>query len=172
MDIILIQEISTKQLQDSTRKAFGDDRETKKIGGMSHGPITYDIVEENNNIGLLCNTKISNSKSNSENKCSIMFDNLKVLDEEGTFIVTKDDGIMIKPFSSKTDVKVRCSCMDFRFRFSDVNADKDGLYGKRFPPYIRKTDTRPPVNPSSAPGLCKHLYKFFDVLEKEEVFKP
>lgn len=169
MEIKLIQEISTKELQTSTERAFGDSRELKKAAGMSTGPIVYTIVDEGSNTNLLCTTKVMNSKSKSTNTCTVLIEGLKVIDEEGVFLATTSGGVMIEPLSANDDIKVRCTCMDFRFRFADVNANNDGLYGKRPPVYVRKTDTRPPVNPSSAPGLCKHLYKFIDVLEDEGV---
>lgn len=68
------------------------------------------------------------------------------------------------------DVKVRCTCKDFRWRFAYYNSGDDSLYGNPPPPYISQTD-RPPANPSNTPGVCKHLMKLKKELEKEEFFR-
>lgn len=60
--------------------------------------------------------------------------------------------------------KVRCSCLDFRFRFADYNSQDKSLVGRAPPMYQRKTTTRPPVNPDHVPGMCKHLLKLVQVL--------
>lgn len=62
------------------------------------------------------------------------------------------------------NVKVRCTCLDFYYRFATWNFNDDSLLGDKPPLYQRKTDTRPPVNPARVPGLCKHLVKFVDHL--------
>jgi hypothetical protein len=55
------------------------------------------------------------------------------------------------------DVEVSCTCMDFRFRFSNQHFQNKSLDGNPPPPYIRKTKNRPPVNPDDVIGACKHL---------------
>lgn len=57
------------------------------------------------------------------------------------------------------NVKTNCNCLDFFHRFAHYNDDHDALYGKRPPPYQRKTDYMPPVNPMQVPGMCKHIIK-------------
>ena len=75
-------------------------------------------------------------------------------------LMTKNgDAIYLRPINHlKKDVLVRCACTDFKFRFAPYNKESKALYG-RFTPYIRKTDTWPSVNPTQAPGVCKHLIK-------------
>ncbi len=63
-------------------------------------------------------------------------------------------------------VKVRCNCLDFHYRFAMQNARDGSLYGPPPPAYQRKTETRPPVNPMKVPGMCKHLLKLVDELQK------
>lgn len=64
------------------------------------------------------------------------------------------------------NVKVRCNCLDFHFRFAHYNSPDKSLVGRPPPPYVRKTTTRPPVNPMQVPGMCKHLLKVVEVLEE------
>lgn len=65
-----------------------------------------------------------------------------------------------------SNVKVRCNCLDFRWRFSVWNDDRGALYGDPPPPYQRKTDTRPPANPNRTPGICKHIIKLTQSLRQ------
>lgn len=53
--------------------------------------------------------------------------------------------------------KVRCTCLDFYYRFAEYNYGDDSLLGKKPPPYQRKTTTRPDANPTKTPGICKHV---------------
>lgn len=64
---------------------------------------------------------------------------------------------------SHQNAKVRCSCMDFYWRFANYNSADKSLVGRPPALYQRKTN-RPPVNPDQVPGLCKHLLKFVDQL--------
>ena len=63
------------------------------------------------------------------------------------------------------NVQVRCTCLDFYFRFANQNYQSDSLLGSPPPPYRRKTDTRPPANPMDAVGMCKHVIKLADKLK-------
>lgn len=72
---------------------------------------------------------------------------------------------------AKNNVKVRCTCLDFYHRFANYNSQDKSLVGKAPPIYIRKTTTRPPVNPSRTPGLCKHLIKLVDELKRAGIAK-
>jgi hypothetical protein len=64
-----------------------------------------------------------------------------------------------KPCLTKNDVHIRCSCLDYTFRFQFSNKKVNALYGNP-KKYKRKTLTRPPVNPDEVPGYCKHIYDF------------
>jgi hypothetical protein len=62
----------------------------------------------------------------------------------------------------KSDIKVRCECMDFQHRFSYQNDRDKALYDNPIP-YQRKTN-RPSVNPGNVNGACKHLMAFMESL--------
>lgn len=88
--------------------------------------------------------------------------------ENVTFKGADDNDYHIQPVQlPTTNVKVRCNCLDFYYRFAAWNATDKSLYGPAFPPYQRKTTTRPEVNPDHVPGLCKHLIKVFQQTEQE-----
>ncbi len=73
--------------------------------------------------------------------------------------------------SNTNNVRVRCNCSDFYYRFAWYNADDSSLHGPRPKPYVRKTTTRPPVNPDHTPGFCKHIMKVFLALRDANFFK-
>lgn len=64
-----------------------------------------------------------------------------------------------KPSTSKTRVYVRCNCLGYYFYFSYANKINKSLAGIPMRPYQRvKPDSgRPPLNPKTLPGSCKHL---------------
>jgi hypothetical protein len=67
--------------------------------------------------------------------------------------------------------KVRCSCLDFYYRFAFHNSGDNSLVGRAPPLYQRKTTNRPSVNPGSVPGLCKHLLKLVEILQGSGLVK-
>jgi hypothetical protein len=69
-----------------------------------------------------------------------------------------------------TQVNVRCNCPDFRWRFSYYNSVDESLYGRK-PAKYRSTGKRAPANPKQLPGICKHLIKMQEVLQKTNLFK-
>lgn len=68
------------------------------------------------------------------------------------------------------NVKVRCSCLDFYYRFANYNSQDKSLIGKAPPVYVKKTN-RPPVNPTRVPGMCKHLLRLVEELQKAGVVR-
>ena len=68
------------------------------------------------------------------------------------------------------NVNLRCNCPDFRWRFSYYNHVDESLYGRKPAKYHAMITNRPPVNPLELPGMCKHLIKFVEVLEKAGIF--
>lgn len=75
----------------------------------------------------------------------------------------------IRPY--KSNVKVRCTCLDFYFRFSVWDQRDDALTGEAPEPYRRKTQSYPPVNPQKVSGLCKHIIKITDYLRQQRIIR-
>lgn len=93
----------------------------------------------------------------------IFFEGVDYQDEDTpqniTFTGADKQEYHIAPISLRTNnVKVRCTCLDFRWRFSVQNQENGSLYGPG-PGLYQKTSNRPPNNPQGVPGLCKHLLK-------------
>ena len=75
----------------------------------------------------------------------------------------------IRPY--KSDVKVRCTCLDFYFRWSVWDQRDKALTGEPPEPYQRKTDSYPPVNPQQLSGICKHIIGLTNYLKKERIIR-
>ena len=67
-----------------------------------------------------------------------------------------------------SNVRVRCNCLDFYYRFAAWNAGDNSLQGRPAPPYNPKGE-RPPVNPTRVPGVCKHVIKVVDRLKQGRI---
>lgn len=76
----------------------------------------------------------------------------------------------IQPIEKElTDIRVRCNCLDYYYRFATFNQPDGSHIPPKAKPYVRTTDTYPPANPKKVPGVCKHILKLADYLEKTEV---
>ena len=75
----------------------------------------------------------------------------------------------IRPY--KSNVKVRCDCLDFYYRFSVWDKRDDALTGDPPEPYHRKTKTYPPVNPQKISGVCKHIMAVTKYLKAQRIIR-
>lgn len=92
--------------------------------------------------------------------------------ENITFVATDGQDYHVQPISlAAHNVKVRCNCLDFHFRFATWNFSDNSIVGPAPKPYRRVTNTRPPANPDHVPGLCKHLLKLIDELRQAQIVR-
>lgn len=107
-------------------------------------------------------------------KQAIQFNNVQYIAGEREGAVSVEDAktkstYWFNPIDVRVNlIKVRCSCLDFRFRFANYNKRDMSLVGPPPPRYVPKTN-RPPVNPHQVPGMCKHILKILDVLADDGV---
>lgn len=74
--------------------------------------------------------------------------------------------------SNRNYVKVRCSCLDFYYRFAIWNHKNGSLLGDPPPPYVRKPGSnRAPVNPDKVDGVCKHIMGLADRMRADNIMK-
>lgn len=104
----------------------------------------------------------------------IIFQNVIFRDEPGTGTasIMGTDGEQYhfdRINKSRADVKVACSCLDFYWRFAAFNHRDGALAAEPPDPYSKKTD-REPVNPNEVSGVCKHIIRLVDELEKQNMF--
>lgn len=91
--------------------------------------------------------------------------------ENVTFMAPDGQDYHIIPIDlAKNNVKVRCTCLDFRWRFAIYNEKGGSLYGPG-PGVYQKRTQRPPNNPRGVPGLCKHLMKLVIELRNSQVVR-
>jgi hypothetical protein len=73
----------------------------------------------------------------------------------------QEDNTFKLPSINTNPVRVRCNCQSYYFQFSYWNWVNNCAYGSAPKPYERKPgSTRPEVNPSHSPGICKHILAF------------
>ncbi len=88
-------------------------------------------------------------------------------DQNVTFMGSDGEQHHIVPISMmRNNVQVKCTCLDFFYRFASYNFVDGSLYGEKPPPYRRRTLNRPPANILKIPGLCKHLIKTGEALKQ------
>ncbi len=159
-------EITLQKLQKTTVDAFPDTgKRQHQVGNVSISNIKFIPYEPSKELKI---EAVAVSGSN-RYKCSITFEDV-YYEATAAKELSAFKGVDGKEYNihlidtNVNDVKVKCSCMDFYYRFAQSNYQKDGLDGNPPPPYVKKTD-RPPVNPTNAPGMCKHLLKLHEQLE-------
>lgn len=161
MNKILL-EMTLYQLNRSTQNGF-DDKRKNKAPRMRLSNMKYTPSSTNNKTNLTVTADCVSGDSGNHYQPVIVF-NTVVLEPENTSTNTTvpastGEDININTYSlASSDVKVRCDCLDFYWRFTNFNFKQKALQGNPNPPYVKKTN-RPPVNPLSKPGICKHIYE-------------
>jgi hypothetical protein len=112
------------------------------------------------------------AKSGGEYRAFIMVPNVNVrFMKSSEFSLNIAPKRYIRPVSlSSKEIKVRCDCHDFRWRFAYYDDQYKALYGATPPPYV-PVSNRGPVNPRHLPGLCKHLMAAIKQLHSYGFFK-
>lgn len=160
-------EVSTQvQLDQNIRAAWPDTRKRQN----ATNEVTISNVEFMPYVGTKMLHVKSQSRSNGNAyKQALQFTQVDFEQVDSPEVVTFQtvDGreAHAKPITlAGHNVKCRCNCMDFHYRFANYNSADKSLVGRPPPLYRRKTTTRPPVNPMQVPGMCKHLLKLVATL--------
>lgn len=94
---------------------------------------------------------------------TIIFNNLEFVEQQDE---THDFGIEVtpgkvlycpRPSYTSTPVQIGCFCEDFHHTFFWWDKRVNSYAGYDFPPYRRKTTTRPKRNLRNTPSGCKHF---------------
>lgn len=105
-----------------------------------------------------------------KNECVVVFKKVvyKEGENKGSIPIRSSDGreVHILPLSlEESDVLVRCSCADFRWRFAHWDRLDGSLFGRA--PRKYEASVRPgSSNPEESPGVCKHLMKMAKILSE------
>ena len=124
----------------------------------------------------MLHVKSSTSSNSHQYQQVIQFNNVvfegEDTGENATFTATDGTETHVQPLDlNQLNVRVRCNCLDFYHRFANWNAQDKSLVGRSPNLYIRKTSTRPPVNPLRLPGMCKHLLRVVQELQTNGLVK-
>lgn len=164
MDSLL--EIALRKLRGSAEQTFPDtEKRQHSVGTVGVTKMKYIPYEGSHELRVEADV----SSGSNRYQCHMVFQDVyyESTDSNQTVSFQGEDEreYHIHPVDPNvTDVKVRCNCLDFYYRFAQANYQSDVLDGNPPPTYVKKTD-RPPVNPTNAPGMCKHLMKMMDQLE-------
>lgn len=163
-------EISLSNMKNNVIRDFGRGREQRSNKVQVSN---YHVIPSVNERTLLIKARIVGEESKYD--VQIRFINVFFSDEPraGYTEVKAMDGrtYYIKQFTaSQTQARVKCTCLDFHYRFSLWNHGKRALEGDPPAPYIKKTDSAP-VNPNRVPGSCKHILKLVNFLKGEQIVR-
>lgn len=156
---------SVPALQTNIERGFPETRKRQH----ATGEVVISNVKYMPYIGMnmLHVSSVSSSNGN-QYKQALQFNGVAFEDvdteQNATFQASDGEDYHVQPLElNGHNVKVRCSCLDFHYRFANYNAQDKSLVGRPPPLYQKKTN-RPPVNPAQVPGMCKHLLKLVEML--------
>jgi hypothetical protein len=165
----LLLEISYDKLLQNTRRSFDDGRDQRSSEVRITNTLFMPYIGDDR-LEAEGESQTTNGKYTSR----VMFDNVIFKDEESpeTSSVVAVDGeqyFFIKINRSRSNVKVSCSCLDFHYRFATYNHRDDALAAKAPKVHVKSTG-RPPVNPAEVSGVCKHIIRLVEELDRDDLF--
>lgn len=169
MNQILL-ELTLYQLNRSTQNGF-DDKRKQRAPRMNLINVRYTPTQEGGVQGLTVNSDCVSGDSGNHYSQVIVFKKIKLLPEDTpearTFETSDGKMVHVDNYSlQSSDVKVRCNCLDFYWRFTNFDFKHKALQGDPNPPYVKRTN-RPPVNPMQKPGICKHIYQLLKTVSPD-----
>jgi len=165
-----LMELSLSNLRNNVKMNFGNERETRS---NRINVSNYQAIPSVSDKTLLLKARIKGEESTYQVQVRFTNSSFSDVAQIGYTPIKAMDGreYFVKQFTlSQTQAKVKCTCLDFHYRFSVWNHSKKSLEGDPPPPYIKKTDS-PPVNPNKVPGACKHIIKFMNFLKGEKIVR-
>lgn len=170
----LFEDQTIPQLQQSIRQGFPD---TKKRQHATHEvhvtKLQYTPLLQNDILRI--NSSTSSDNGNTHTQAMDIRDVNFQPDNSGNTVKVKDSsGVQhsITPVTLNVNtVAVYCDCQDYQMRFANFNIQNNCHLGPPPPRYVRKTTTRPPANPLRVPGMCKHLLKTAEEVQRLGILK-
>lgn len=161
--IEMIVEEPLSSLLSKTSDNFGNDR---AFNGGKVRVNSFEVIPAVGNNQVQFNFKTASTGETYDT--TLVFDGVTFVNEPSqTSVQVKGvDGTEynLEPLShGQTEVRVRCTCLDFYYRFASFNKASNSLYGDAPKPYIKKTN-RAPVNPNKVSGNCKHIMGAIDYI--------
>lgn len=162
----LEEQSSVPQLQSNIERGFPETRKRQH----ATGEVTISNVQYIPYIGMkMLHVKSMSSSNGNQYNQSMQFLRVEFASSDAPDVATfqasdGEDYHVVPLILAGHNVKVKCNCLDFHYRFAHYNSQDKSLVGRPPPLYQRKTN-RPPVNPMRVPGMCKHLLKLVQTLE-------
>jgi hypothetical protein len=178
LDEFLAEESTFADLERNTGTMPGDNRANATNSVQIR---SLELVPYEGALGV--NSTVNSINSGNTYQPQIMFLNVNYVNVEDNQEVENDPRLVtfqavdgkdytIEPIHlSRNNVKVRCTCLDFRWRFAIYNDRDNSLYGGGPGLYQNKTE-RQPNNPQQVPGVCKHILKLAAELKINGVVQP
>lgn len=155
-------EMNYDELFANTLSAFPNTNKRQHLlGEVRVEQIAYTVAQPSNAITVRSKT---NGNETNTHEQAIMMSGVQ-FSPEGVEIPGNQQR-MIPLSAAVEDLKVRCTCSDFYWRFATWDAAQKALIGNPPPPYVKKTD-RPPVNPDQSPGICKHIMAVVERIKRD-----
>lgn len=167
MDLLL--ELSFDQLSRSAETAFpGTTARQHNVDQVAVKHIELLPAE-----GKLLAKGVVRGSQGKEYQVAIQFEDVEYNPEEGgvTFVSNGKEYSITPLKQPNTNVKVACTCLDFRWRFAQYNDANQALFGPKPALYAKVPNSkRGAANPTHSPGVCKHLMDFASGLDESGLF--
>lgn len=163
----LFEDLTIPQLQQNVQRGFPNTKKRQHdTGSVRVDRFKYTPFKANKLLKIEALTVSTNS-----NKHNTVVELRNVVFENGdspdnvTIISGDGQQTSFQPIPLNiTNVGVSCNCADYIMRFAPFNLNNNCHIGTIPPRYIRKTTTRPEVNPQHVPGMCKHLLRMVECI--------
>lgn len=169
---LLVEDSTYPTLQSNIQRTFPSTRQRQNSTTRPQvKQIRYTPHTANNSLEV---DGVVSSSTGTDHSVTVLFNKVAYEQSDSstnvTFTTSSDTEQSITPIQlARTTIRVRCSCLDFRFRFATWNHSDNSLMGEKPPMYIRKTDTRPPANPLKTPGVCKHIIEIIRSVQQSGI---
>lgn len=164
----LFEDATIPQLQQSIEQGFPDTK--KRQHATNEVQVTaYQYIPRTNVKQLQVVSNTSSQSGGRYNQVIVLRDVQYDMAESATNVSIDRGGkkffVEPVPFNT-TNVAVSCNCPDYIMRFAYTNAENNCHVGPLPKQYVRKTTDRPSANPNHVPGMCKHLLKMSEDLQR------
>ena len=171
-EIVVLEDATIPFLKQEIERGFPDTKKrqhaTNEVQVLT---LQYTPIIKNNVLRLISTTSSDNGNTHSQ-VIDIKGMNFQPPNSGNTVKITDSKGTehSITPAKLNTsNVGVFCDCEDYQMRFANLNIKNNCHIGPPPQRYVRKTTTRPPVNPMNVPGMCKHIIRITDDLKRQGI---
>ena len=172
--VVLKEDATIPQLHQHIRQGFPDTKKRQHATNeVSVTKLQYTPIIQQDTLFVDSTTSSSNGNAHKQ-ALEIQNVNFQPVNS-GSNVKIKDSSNVehaVTPAKLNTsNVSVFCDCEDYQMRFAAFNIQNNCHLGPPPARYVRKTTTRPPVNPLQVPGFCKHLICITQELQRLKILQ-